>query len=108
MWVNFKLGACLTLDLFLQGEELAGEEKAWLSAFGRKDALERRRITFRDASHTAKSRGTLARLFKVLASVSEMTVLFLFSKACTSIYFYYFIFLPMDLPPEIGATMWLE
>lgn len=78
MWVNFKLGACLTLDLFLQGEELAPE--AWLSALRGKDALERHRITFRDASHAAKSRGTLALLHKVLASVSEMTVLFIFLK----------------------------
>lgn len=70
MWVNFKLGGLLDAGSFSAAPE------AWLSAFRRKDALERRRITFRDASHTAKSRGTLAFLRKVLASVSEMTILF--------------------------------
>lgn len=106
MWVNFKLGACLILDHFPKGEELVPPPEAWLSAFTRKDALERHWITFKDASHTAKSRGTLACLRKVLASVSEMTTLLLLLKLV--LLFTFFFFLPVDLPPEIGAAMWLE
>lgn len=90
----------MTPDLFLQGEELApGIPEAWRSAFAGKDALERIRIAVGDNRDTAKSRGALAVLLKVLTSVPEMTTL-LFLKDCTCIYFYF-------LPVHILARNWV-